>query len=44
MSVITKQKLNALPGRPYGTFRRPFFLPKLFVLVATRVDTFVLEV
>lgn len=44
MSVITQQKMNALPGRPYGSFRRPFFVPKLFVLVTTRVSIFILEV
>jgi hypothetical protein len=33
---ITQQKPNALPGGKYGSFRHPFFIPKLFRLVATR--------
>ncbi len=42
MSVITQLKPNALSGRPYGTFRRPFFLPKQFRLTAIRIAIWML--
>ncbi len=36
--AITQPIPNALPGRRYGSFRRPFFVPKVFQLVAMRVS------
>jgi hypothetical protein len=39
---ITQQMPNALPGRRYGAFNRPFFVRKVFRLVATRIAPWIL--
>ena len=39
---ITQQMPNALPGRRYGPFRKPLFIPKIFRLVATRIASWIL--
>jgi hypothetical protein len=44
MSAITPLKPNALPGRGYGSFRRPFVTSQIFILPVMRSVLYTLQV